>query len=210
MGHTLITAPAGEPITLIEAKLQCRVDTADEDDLINALIVTAREQAEHRLGRALITQTWLMTLEWFSSNPIRQPGSRYEVESYLNTCREIKLPLSPLQSISFIKYLDSNGDLQTLANTEYQVITSELIAKVLPAYEKTWPSTRCQPESIQIQYIAGFGDTAADVPSSIKTWMKMAIESLYKNRGGLSDNQQYELPQSFFDALLDPHRVWQL
>ena len=53
-----ITAPATEPIDLATAKLHCRVDGTDEDTLIAALIVAAREQAEHETGRALVTQTW--------------------------------------------------------------------------------------------------------------------------------------------------------
>lgn len=54
----LVTAPASEPITLADAKKFLRVTHAHEDDLIGLLITAARQAAEARTGRALITQTW--------------------------------------------------------------------------------------------------------------------------------------------------------
>lgn len=60
MKVTLITPPASEPVTLLEAKLHLRVDTDMEDGLISALIITAREQVEHVTGQRLVTQTWTL------------------------------------------------------------------------------------------------------------------------------------------------------
>ena len=56
--QTQLTPPAAEPLTLAEAKLHLRVDAdiTDDDSLITALIVTARQQAEHRTGRSLVSQ----------------------------------------------------------------------------------------------------------------------------------------------------------
>ncbi|SHK68677.1 head-tail connector protein [Halomonas caseinilytica] len=53
-----IVEPTEEPITLAEAKTQARIDHDHEDDFVASLIATARDVAEQRLGRALITQTW--------------------------------------------------------------------------------------------------------------------------------------------------------
>lgn len=64
----LIAAPGAEPVTLAEAKLHARVETAADDTLISAMISAAREEAEHILGRALITQTWEMVLPAFADN----------------------------------------------------------------------------------------------------------------------------------------------
>lgn len=61
MKATLTVPPATEPLTLSEAKLHLRVDHDLEDTLIEALIVTAREEAEFRTGQRLITQTWTVT-----------------------------------------------------------------------------------------------------------------------------------------------------
>ena len=60
-----IAAPASEPLALADAKAHCRVDHTDDDALITALIVAAREQAEHETGRALVTQTWELVHDAF-------------------------------------------------------------------------------------------------------------------------------------------------
>lgn len=62
MNRSQTVAPATEPVGLAEAKLHLRVDTSQDDDLIEALIATAREQAEYLTGQRLITQTWELEL----------------------------------------------------------------------------------------------------------------------------------------------------
>lgn len=184
MGLILKTAPGTEPLTLAEAKLHCKVDGTDDDTLITALIVAARQQAEHRTGRALITQQWEYTLESF---PAR-----------------IDLPMPALVSVQSVKYLDENGALQTLASTEYQVVISELVGYIQPAYGKSWPSCRVQPDSVVVAYTCGYGDAAA-VPVSIKSWIKMAVATLYSQREAIiTGTIVAEVPHDFFAGLLDP------
>lgn len=58
----LITPPGVEPVTVAELKAQARgVDHDEEDGLLQQMITVARELAEQRTGRALITQTWQQT-----------------------------------------------------------------------------------------------------------------------------------------------------
>lgn len=59
--HTRTVAPASEPLDLTDVKLHLRVEHNADDALITALIQAAREQAESYTGRALITQTWVLT-----------------------------------------------------------------------------------------------------------------------------------------------------
>ena len=187
---TQLSPPAAEPLTLAEAKLHLRVDAdiTDDDSLITALIVTARQQAEHRTGRALITQQW-----------------RYAIDAF--PVDSLELPLPKLQSVQSVSYLDSNGTRQTLANTEYDVITDELVGRLIPAYGKSWPDCRVRPGSVQVSYTCGYG-AAADVPQSIKAWMLLAIGAWYENREALTSGQPVaELPRSFWNGLLDPFYV---
>jgi hypothetical protein len=63
MTSTLIAPPGEEPVTLAEAKAFCRIDGDGDDALVSALIAAARLQVESLSGRALVTQTWRLTLE---------------------------------------------------------------------------------------------------------------------------------------------------
>jgi uncharacterized phiE125 gp8 family phage protein len=200
MGLTLKVAPSVEPVTLAEAKLHCKVDGTDDDALITALIVAARQQAEHRTGRALVTQQWELTQSVF-------PLALYAYRIAQNDPRRIELPKPILQSVQSVKYLDDNGVQQTLANTEYQVVTSELVGYVQPAYGKSWPSCRVQPDSVVIAYTCGYGDAAA-VPISIKSWIKMAVATMYAQREAIiTGTIVAEVPRDFFAGLLDPFLV---
>lgn len=57
----LVTPPAGEPVSLAEAKQHLRVDGGDDDLLIGSLITAARQAAETKTGRQLITARWKPT-----------------------------------------------------------------------------------------------------------------------------------------------------
>ena len=182
MGLTSLAAPSVEPITLAEAKLHCRVDGTDDDTLITALIVAARNKAESRTSRALITQQWRFDLDRFSVHTI-------------------DLPLPPLQSVQSITYLDADGVRQTLAASEHTVVADETPGSILPAYGKSWPGCRVAPGSVQISFTAGYG-VAAAVPQAIKQWMLMYISQWYETR-----DAEHKAELGFVDALLDPYRV---
>ena len=72
---TQLSPPSAEPLSLAEAKLHLRVgaDITEDDGLIAALIVTARQQAEHRTGRALVSQQWRYAIDAF---PVDSLGCR--------------------------------------------------------------------------------------------------------------------------------------
>ena len=73
-GSSIITGPSEEPITLAEAKLHLRVEHNADDSLITALISTARQAAESRTHRALISRQFRLTLEnWQDSIELPNP-----------------------------------------------------------------------------------------------------------------------------------------
>jgi uncharacterized phiE125 gp8 family phage protein len=63
MSSLLLTAPAVEPLSLDEARDYLRVETNDDDALIGALIAGARIHVEAQTRRALITQSWRLSLD---------------------------------------------------------------------------------------------------------------------------------------------------
>ena len=174
MTERIKTQPAKEPMTLQEAKNHLVVDHADNDSIIDVLIVGARKEAEDYMERALITQTWELFLDHFPKI-ITDP---------------ILVPRPPLIQVTSIKYIDDDGVLQTLANTEYDVDAKSAPGRILPAFEKEWPDTRRVPNAVTIEFLAGYGTEAQDVPQNIVHGMKLTISEWHENRGGPGEAPQ--------------------
>lgn len=88
----LVSAPAGEPITLLEAKQHLRVDVDDDDALIGSLITAARQAAETRTGRQLMTARWKLVLDGFPGSlvnhvPSMLPLACLDTQSFLTNAQ---------------------------------------------------------------------------------------------------------------------------
>jgi uncharacterized phiE125 gp8 family phage protein len=180
--------PESEPITLAQAKAHLRVDASDDDAYITALITAARMWVEQMANLCLIEQT---VVERFDSFP---------TYGYFN------LTKAPVLAITSIQYTDTNGDVQTWANTEYDIDTVSKPARIMPKFGKTYPFTRVSLAPVSITYTAGFGDEAADVPAPIIHAMKLLIGEMYENRQSLT-NEQVAPKRGALEKLLDNYRV---
>lgn len=190
MRVTLSTAPDTEPLALKDAKEHLRAGN-DEDLQITALIVAARAHVEQVTGRALVTQTWAAKLDGFPASG----GYR------------ITLPRPKLQSVSSITYVDVNGTTQTLASGEYQVVPGGEYDSgyIVPAYGKSWPSTRDQPDTVTVTFIAGYGGPQ-DVPDPVVQYLKLLVGSMYLHREGEVTGAIVS-SLGFADALIEPYRM---
>ena len=187
MGYRLVTAPATLPVTLAEAKAQCRVDHSDEDALLNRLIGAATAYLDGRtgiLGRCLITQTWELVLDGFPADAI-------------------EIPLGPVQSVVSVTYVDTAGGTQTVAASDYYVDTSSLSAWVAP--EITWPQTLQAPNVMRVQFVAGYGAAPANVPEPIRHAILLLVGHWYQHRETVSPGPTASVPMAF-DALIAPFR----
>jgi uncharacterized phiE125 gp8 family phage protein len=188
MGLKVATPPEVEPVTLAEAKAHLRLDTNTDDTYVSALITAARERVELFLRRALITQTIEYTIDGFPAG-------------------EIDLPRPPLQSIEWIKYIDTAGTLQTLPLANYVAdVSSNEIARVALAWNRFWPITRCLINAVVIRFVAGYGDSPEDVPQAIRHGILIEIGNLYENREDVVVGQAINMmPVS--ERLLWPYRA---
>ena len=187
MGLSLITPPAAEPLTLVEAKLHLKVDLSDDDVLVTALIVAARTAVENYLSRSLIEQTWRQTFcNW-----------------------RIQLERPPHIAITEVSYIDVDGDTQTLASTEYQAdLSGDQPARVVPAYGAAWPDFRTETlNPIAVEFEAGYGDAAEDVPAPIRSAMLLMIGHLYTNREAVNIGNIVNVIPLAVQWLLDPYRT---
>jgi uncharacterized phiE125 gp8 family phage protein len=180
------SAPASEPVTLVEAKLHCRVDHTDDDNLINGLISAATGHLDGWsgiLGRCLITQSW-----------------RQDYDAFADTLR---LPLGPAASITSITYYDGDNTQQTLATSVYGLFVDDAGPYVRLKPDQDWPGTYDRPDAVSVTWVCG----AATVLPAIKAAILLLIGHWYANREAVNvGNITSELPIAV-DALLRPYRA---
>lgn len=165
--YALVTGPAQEPITIDEARRQARIVGEESDGLLRSYIVTAREAAEQKLRRALYTQTW-----------------RYDVQEFDEV---MPLPMAaPLQSVTHVKYYDTDGTLQTLSASYYEVDTLATPGRIVRAPDVSWPALQADRRTgrVQITYVAGWA-TVASIPEKIKQGIRMYVTYLDADRDGM-------------------------
>ena len=160
------TAPAVEPVSLSEAKAQCRVDISDDDAYLTALITCAREYLEEMLDISMISQTW---------------EARYDVFPLW----EIILPRPPMAAGTVtVIYRDEAGNDQTItsAANAFQVDRNITPPRIYPLYEQVWPAVRGDENSVTVRWIAGYGAAGSNVPAILRQAMLLLIAHWYEMR----------------------------
>ena len=138
--------------------------TSMEDAVLTGFITAAREYCETYQYRAYITQTWDLWLDDFPDSPFY-------------------LPLPPLQSITYIQYYDTAGAMLPVTPADIETDISSYRGRGGLAYGKSWPTIELRPmKSVAIQFIAGYGPLATDVPETIRTAIKLLVGDMYENR----------------------------
>lgn len=161
----VITPPTVEPVTLAECKADLRVDHTDDDALIASLIVGARTRVEDISRRAFINRTLEMSLcGWPADNKIR-------------------LPYPPAVSVTSVTYYDDDNVLQTMASSDYILVSDVEPAIVTIKKTTTWPDASLREVwPVRVKWVAGYGATAASVPDFFKWCIRQLVAIRYENR----------------------------
>lgn len=191
MALRLITAPTVLAVSLVEAKSHLRVDLSDDDTLITAMITSATEAAEQMTGRAIMPQTWELSLDAFPD--------------------AIELTRTPVSAITSITYKNTAGAPIVLSNTLYALNNADDygFAQVSPVYAGVWPDTLSDINAVALRYVAGYANAAA-VPESIKAWIKLQVGAMYENREAETVGSGSAITLGFADRLLDRYKVYAL
>jgi uncharacterized phiE125 gp8 family phage protein len=160
------TAPATTPVTLAEAKTQCRVDTSDDDTYITSLITMATEYVENVLDISLISQT----LE-----------ARYDCFPLW----EIVLPRPPMASGTVtVIYRDEAGQTVTIASSSgaFQTDHYATPGRIYPLYEGVWPAVRGDENSVIVRWPAGYGASGSNCPATVRGLCLLLVAHWYEMR----------------------------
>ncbi|HKD60541.1 MAG TPA: phage head-tail connector protein [Terracidiphilus sp.] len=157
----VLSGPAIEPITVAQAKAQCRLDagfTAD-DSLFAVYVPAARQIAEKITRRAFFNQTWRRTLDNFplaaSFDLSPTPADRWNWPVYGGMWNRlaIDLPGGDVVRIVQIQFRDTNNNLVLLPASQYAVDLTSTPCRITPANGFVWPFEGSYlPGSVWIDY----------------------------------------------------------
>jgi len=106
------------------------------------------------------------------------------------------LPISPLQSVTSITYVDNAGDTQTWSSSLYTVDTASDVGRVRPIYNEDYPSSRGYTDDVVITFISGYGDASSDVPDTALTAIKLLASNWFENRESNAPIALHEVPMA--------------
>jgi hypothetical protein len=189
MAIKIVTPPVIEPVTLAEAKAQCRVTDTDtaQDALLSGSITAARIYCERIDWRAFLTQTielwldaWPGTSDW--RDWLNWMPHLMRHQSHPPHYAVMQIPRPPLQSVASIKYYDASDVETTLDTSVYYVDTVSAPGRIVLRTDQRWPTTPLRAANgIVVQYTAGW-TSAATVPLTIKQAILLLIGHWYENR----------------------------
>lgn len=182
MALSQVTAPSTQLVTWAQAQKQLRLDGLEDDAafVTDVLIPAARDRMEVATRRAGPDQTWDLWLDGFPRE------------------RHIEIPLPPLVSVTYVKYVNTSGTLTTLtAGTDYNVDVPVgprcSRGRVSLPFAGVWPVPLRQANAVVVRFRAGYVDQSAEnpigpartTPPLLVAGMLMDVSSLYEHRDSL-------------------------
>lgn len=208
------SAPAAEPVTLAQAKQQCVVDTAftDDDALITALIVGARQACEKQMQRAIFNRTMVMQYDFFPYPYFRGSigiNDRHSLYGLYWRQFALKLAYPGCVSVQSITYVDLNNQTQTVDSSLYYVDTLSEPARIVPNPGLYWPYTEAYlPGSVKITFTAGTWGDGVEVnncPQPICQAILLLVSYWYSHRDAAEASPPKAVAFSV-DWLLSPYK----
>jgi len=189
MPTRLVTPPTLKPISVAALKTHLRIDHADEDEYLAALIDVATQFVEERAWRALLTQTREVALdEW----PVE---------------REIELPFAPIQSVISVKYITPQGAVVVVAPENVVLNAVCEPGKLVLQRGASWPSAELAATGgVRVQYVCGW-DAADKIPPALVHAVRIMCGHLYENREvAITGTIITQVPEGI-NALIEPFRL---
>ena len=197
MTPILLTGPAIEPVSLAEARDWLRVESTAEDDLIGALVTSARLIVESATRRMLITQSWRLSID-------RWPGVAITQDGWIPRPEILAIPFAPFQRLSAINIIDANGVASAVDPASYCVNGGPERARVVFAGEPPRPARAFG--GIEVDIVLGYGDSSATVPEPLRLAIRMLTARWYENRGDVETDAAADRLPGPVGALIAPFR----
>lgn len=160
--YEVAAAPADAVLTAEDLHAQLRIDSDDENPLIEAYIAAATETVETDARLYLRPVDLVLRLDAWPD------------------CGPVLLERCPVNALGDVTYIDGNGDEQTWDPEEYASDLVSRPARLYPAYGISWPVARCQPGAIAIELECGFAE--GTVPEVALQMIRLLVGHWFENR----------------------------
>lgn len=180
-----VTQPQVEPVSLADAKVQCRVDTEADDAFIQSLISVARQYVEDQLDITILTTTWEVSYDLFPVWAIILPRPMLQGSNITVTYR----------------LGDGATSTKTSAAGDFRVDTRTVPGRIYPNWSDTWPAVRGDENSVVVNYKAGYGDDGSSAPPIVKHLIMTLVAHWYDTRQIVAPNTYGTIPKTF-DTIL--------
>jgi len=184
------TPPAIKPVSEEELKAHLRVTSSAEDPEISAALEAAIAEIDGTglLGRAMITQQFTQM-----SVPVA-------------SARDIELDITPAQSLDAVELVKRDGTIEAPDLAGFELISDGERAWIRAA--SGWPSDlESRPDAIRLTFTAGFGDTADDVPPTLRAAVKLLAAHRFEIRDEVVIGTiTSQIPRGV-DHLINLHRI---
>jgi hypothetical protein len=213
-GLKTVTAWTTNVVSIADFKLFARIDSSDvtENALIESLVFLAQDMAESYTGRAITTQTlqlFLDRLPFYQDERLRE--GVFTAPDLQSNPNYIVLPKPNLISVTHVKHYNNDNTSVTFASTNYYVDESSQQGRIVLKNGVSWPtaSELRNANAYEVQYVAGYGNTATDVPKPLVQAIKMLALHLYENREIATGSNVNMIPNTVA-MLFAPYKVQRL
>jgi uncharacterized phiE125 gp8 family phage protein len=164
IGFKVYAEPIVEPVTLAEMRKYAARDSSDTtwDDFFSLHISAARIEIERVTGRIFCSSTYDVQFKSFSDT-------------------ELKLPVTPVQSVTSIVYKISNV-AYTLAANQYELRSYKTFPLIVPAWDVSWPAV--DEESVVVRVLAGNASTYDKMGCAL---IKAMVADVFEHRESQSE-----------------------
>ncbi len=182
-------APSAEPVTLVDAKRNLRIDHDSEDALLDGLIRAAREEVEAACGLALVDQSWRLVLD-------KMPSTQ-----------RVLLRRHPVREVLSVTIYDQDGAASVIDPARYQL---DAHARPARLHFVDGPEPGQAMNGIEIDFTAGFGEAGTDVPDLLKRAMLLLVAHWYEFRTYFAPSAQPVSYPPGYERLIAPWRTRRL
>ena len=187
--------PLTEPVTLDEAKEYLRVTDCDDDDAyITSLISVARRMVEDMTGRVLIDTVF--------------------TQSAHSWCPWLDILRGNARTVNSVVYQPADGGPELPVDSSLYEIEKYGDGKAQLVFDEEFDEPelmyRMGVSNIRIEFVAGYGAAAVDVPQPLVQAIKFLVSHYYENRTPVTGESVPRSVPMTVDHICNNYKIYNL